>query len=229
MTDHQSGGGAVLICDVVGSRRHTDRTALQQRLSETMDRVNRSDRVVQPLHPILGDELQGATRSLADALRLSLRLRLDLLPDVEMRIGLGLGPYTVFDPASRPVSQDGPAWWAARKAIEEAAREGGSPAARHVRCRLVAMSADGEPPAAPVARLSAAVNAYLGLQDFVLWSMSPRHHRLLAGLLEGEQQRALASQEGISQSAVSQALQSSGAQAVAQSLDRLEVLESVSS
>ncbi len=219
MTDQVAvGGGAVLIGDVVGSRRHDDRTALQRRLVEALDRANDSDQVVQPLQPTVGDEFQGAASSLAAALRLSLRVRLDLLPDVELRIGLGLGPYAVFDPASRPVSQDGPAWWAARRAIEQAAGEGARPAGRHVRCRLVALSAAEQPPTPDTARLTAAVNAFLGLQDFVLWSMSPRHHRLLTGLLDGEQQRTLARREGISQSGVSQALQSSGAQAVVQAL-----------
>ena len=63
-------------------------------------------------------------------------------------------------------------------------------------------------------------NAYLGLQDFVLASMRPRHLRLLAAALRGEPQREVAQREGITQSAVSQALSSSGAQALAQALRR---------
>lgn len=220
MTDQDPDGqrGVVLIGDVVASRRHTDRAALQQRLVNALSRANGSEHVVQPLHPSLGDEFQGATRSLADGVRLALLLRLDLLPDVELRTGIGLGPYAVFDRASRPLSQDGPAWWAARQAIEEAARAGARPASRHVRSRLVALRDHGASPTEQQAELVAAVNAYLGLQDFAVWSMSPRHRRLLAGVLEGEQQRTLARRERVSQSAVSQALQSSGAQALVQAL-----------
>ncbi len=57
--------------------------------------------------------------------------------------------------------------------------------------------------------------------------MSPRHRRLLAGVLQGDQQRTLARREQISQSAVSQALQASGAQAIVQALATLAALESV--
>ena len=217
----------MLISDVVASRRHVDRAALQQRLVEALARANATEHVVQPLEPLLGDEFQGAARSLADALRLAVLLRLDLLPDVELRTGIGLGPFAVFDPTTTPVSQDGPAWWAARRAVEEAAREGARPATRHVRSRLVAFGAGGEPPTDARAQLVTAVNAALGLQDFVLWSMSPRHRRLLAGVLQGDQQRTLARREQISQSAVSQALQASGGQAVVQALATLEGLASV--
>jgi len=216
--------GVVLIGDVVASRQHVDRAALQQRLVEALARANATEHVVQPL---LGDEFQGAARSLADALRLAVLLRLDLLPDVELRTGIGLGPFAVFDRTTTPVSQDGPAWWAARRAVEEAAGEGARPATRHVRSRLVALGADGDPPTEARAQLAAAVNAALGLQDFVLWSMSPRHRRLLAGVLHGDQQRTLARREQISQSAVSQALQASGAQAIVQALATLAPLESV--
>ena len=206
----------VLIADVVGSKQHADRAALQERLAAAIERANADERVVQPLHPVLGDEVQGAVSGLGDGLLLALELRIGLLPEVDLRAGLGVGRYEVFDPTRSPVSQDGPAWWAARRAIDEAKEQGGRPATRHVRARVCALGPEGEP--APDGDVIAAVNGFLGLQDFVLASMTDRHRRLLAAALAGEQQRDVARREDITQSAVSQGLQTSGAQALVHAL-----------
>jgi DNA-binding CsgD family transcriptional regulator len=56
----------------------------------------------------------------------------------------------------------------------------------------------------------------------VVHRMKARERRLAAGLLQGRTQAELASQEGISQSAVSQSLQRSGASALRAGLDALE-------
>ena len=217
----QPSQGVVLIGDVVSSRDHPDRPALQARLRGALERANRSERVTQPLHIQLGDEFQGVVATLADALRVGLDVRLDLLPDVELRVGVGVGPFWVFDAEATPISQDGPAWWAARRAIESAKDLGGRPGTRHVRSWAVALGEDGREADGTGSVPFATVNAYLGLQDFVLASMRPRHLRLLVAALRGEPQREVARREGITQSAVSQALSSSGAQALAQALATL--------
>jgi hypothetical protein len=210
--------GAVVIGDVVSSRSVPDRAGLQARLSAMLTSANRSARVTQRLHMTIGDEFQGAVASLPDALRLGLDLRLDLLPEAELRIGVGLGPFEVFDPSATPVSQDGPAWWAARRAVETAKDLGARPPSRHVRSWAAALDTDGREPSEPVAATVTAVNAYLGMQDFVLSTMTPRQLRLLAAVLRGEPQRDAARREQITQSAVSQSLHSSGAQALCQAL-----------
>jgi hypothetical protein len=94
------------------------------------------------------------------------------------------------------------------------------PASRHVRSRAQALEPDGSEPVGSNEAVAVA-NAYLGLQDFLLSSMRPRELRLLAATLSGEQQREIAAREGITQSAVSQAMQASGARALLQSLDAL--------
>jgi hypothetical protein len=220
--DTDDPAGVVLIGDVVSSRRFTDRAALQGRLSEALAVANRSEQVTQHLHMLLGDEFQGAIATLPDAVRVALDLRLDLLPEVELRVGVGLGPFRVFDPSATPVLQDGPAWWAARRAVETAEELGARPASRHVRSWAVALDDDGVEPSGSRAATVAAVNAFLGLQDFVLSTMTPRQQRLLASVLRGEPQREAARREQITQSAVSQALHASGGQALTQSLAALE-------
>jgi hypothetical protein len=212
--------GVAVIGDVVSSRTHPDRVGLQARLAEALEKVNRSEHVLQDLHMTLGDEFQGVVRSLPAAVRLGIDVRLELLPAVEIRIGIGVGPFHVFDPDAAPVAQDGPAWWAARAAVDTAKTLADRPASRHVRSWASALDADGsESPGS--SRWVAVVNGYLGLQDFLLSSMRPRQLRLLAATLSGEPQREIAAREGITQSAVSQAVQASGARALVQSLDAL--------
>lgn len=212
--------GVAVIGDVVSSRTHPDRVGLQARLAEALETVNRSGHVRQDLHMTLGDEFQGVVGSLPAAVRLALDARLELLPAVEIRIGIGVGRFRVFDAATTPVAQDGPAWWAARAAVDTAKTLAGRPASRHVRSWAQALDADGSEPASGSESV-AVVNAYLGLQDFLLSSMRPRQLRLLAATLSGEPQRDIAAREGITQSAVSQAVQASGARALVQSLDAL--------
>jgi hypothetical protein len=113
---------AVLLGDVVASKTRPDRADLQRRLQDALGFVNDAIVGVQPLEVTIGDEFQGAYRSLADAVRATLLVRLSLPPDVDTRFGLGSGTVTVFDAGRRPISQDGPAWWAAREAIERVRR-----------------------------------------------------------------------------------------------------------
>lgn len=58
------------------------------------------------------------------------------------------------------------------------------------------------------------VNAYLLARDHMVGAMSQRARRLTYGRCLQRTQRELASREGISQSAVSQALAGSGSQAI---------------
>ena len=59
-----------------------------------------------------------------------------------------------------------------------------------------------------------ALNAFLLCRDALVAQMKPRSRRLLLGLIMERSQAELARQEGISQSAVSQNLSSSGAYAI---------------
>lgn len=199
---------ATLIGDLVGSRLLPDRSAAQQRLVEVLAQVNAEVTPVQPLETTIGDEFQGAYAELAQAVQASLLIRLRLLPLVDSRYGLGLGEVTVFEPGRTPLSQDGPGWWAARDGIEQVqAREGRRAAARGTRTWFVDRSGDPR-------SVAPAVNAFLLCRDESIGLMGERARRLLLGWLQGRTQSELAEQEGISQSAVSQALGRSGAYAL---------------
>ena len=123
-----SGGDAVaaVIGDVVGSRDHADRPDLHVRLVGRLAELEEMLRaeeaaggetlVVSPPRVTVGDEYQGIFTTLGVALRATRWLRTSLLPDVDVRHGLGWGPVQVLE--DEPRVEDGPGWWAAREAVE---------------------------------------------------------------------------------------------------------------
>lgn len=184
MTSHYT-----LIGDLVGSRRLPDRGAAQVRVGAALVAVQEQLEAppVQALEPTVGDEFQGAFPDLATALSAALLVRLELLPEIDVRCGLGFGEVEVHDPARRPILQDGPGWWAARDALDELARP------RRSAARTWYVGPD-----------EGRVNAFLLVRDALVDRLGGRGRRLLAQALRGVSQREIAELEGISKSAVSQ-------------------------
>jgi hypothetical protein len=210
---------ATLIGDLIGSRRAKSRVELQQALQRALRHVNEFLDPVQPLEPTVGDEFQGAFLEPFVAARASLLVRLELLKEAEVdaRFGLGWGEVTVFE-TGRPLSQDGPGWWSARDAIERAddlSRDGRTD---FVRTYLESSRLRDLPPGEV-----RAFNAFFFCRDALVAQMKPRSRRLLLGLLLGKSQAELATEERISQSAVSQNLTASGAWAIDLAEAELEV------
>ena len=109
---------AALIGDIVGSREAEDRPRLHEQVRQALDRVNSDLPAVQPLSPTVGDEFQAVYQDVPSAVHATLLLRLALAGVAEVRFGIGWGPLDVFHANKLPFEQDGPAWWAARDAIE---------------------------------------------------------------------------------------------------------------
>ncbi|MFT4083388.1 MAG: SatD family protein, partial [Nocardioides sp.] len=107
---------ATLIGDVVGSRRAADRDLVHAALTARLEAVNTELAPLAPLRITVGDEFQGAFATLGDALATTLRLRLALAPEIEVRFGVGWGDVRVLQ--DEPRVEDGAGWWAARAAIE---------------------------------------------------------------------------------------------------------------
>ena len=106
-----------VIGDLVGSRRSADRVAVHTRFEQAIEAINAEFAPVVPLRIGLGDEFQGIFTTLGAAISATLRLRMALLPDVDVRQGIGWGRVVVL--AAEPRVEDGPGWWAARAAIEK--------------------------------------------------------------------------------------------------------------
>ena len=177
-----------VIGDLVGSRHAADRAAVHDRLVGALRAANELVPAEQLLEPTVGDEFQGAYAALADATHAALVVRLHLLPLVDARAGIGEGEAETFDATRVPRVQDGPAWWAAREALEHLGR----PRRSGLRTWCVGQGA-------------AEHNAYLTCRDALVARLSERGHRMLTLALAGRTQREIAEAEGISKSAVSQA------------------------
>ncbi|MEV7825938.1 SatD family protein [Microbacterium enclense] len=198
-----------VIADIVASRRLDDRAAAQRQIARVIEHVETDlPAARQPLTPTVGDELQGQYDRLDDALASLLLMRLALPDDIDCRFGVGVGDVRpiVLDDRTVP---EGPAWWAARQAVEtvERMQQRAAPFAR-----TWITAAEGED-AAMVDTVTVA-NAYALARDQLVSAMSERTRRLTAGRCLGRSQRDLAESEGISQSAVSQALASAGSAAI---------------
>ena len=184
-----------------GSRRSEDRAAVHARFEKGIDAVNAAFSPLVPLRIGLGDEFQGIFRSLGDAVAASLRLRMALLPDVDVRQGIGLGRVQVL--SEEPRVEDGPGWWAARAAIDSAKDYERKAPLRAVRTAYVA--ADGESGPSPEL-----VNAALMTRDQIVSGLSERGMSVLDGLMRGRRQQDIADELGISPSAVSQRIRAEG-------------------
>lgn len=206
-----------VIADIVGSRTAPDRAAIQRAIDDTVIRVERDHPFAeQVLTPVLGDELQGTYPTLEAAMASLLLLRLALPDGIECRYGIGVGTMGLIPSRSGDLAE-GPAWWAAREAIESVAADQRR-AIPGARTRVSA--ADGED-----ARAVRLANAYLFARDHVVGEMTGRARRLAYGRIGGQTQAQLAEAEGISQSAVSQALAAAGVAALIEGFRQLTSVE----
>ncbi|HAQ59469.1 MAG TPA: hypothetical protein DCR63_03175, partial [Microbacterium sp.] len=165
--------------------------------------------------PTAGDEQQAIYDALEAALAATLLLQLALPDAVAFRFGFGIGALVPIPSAAGEIPE-GPAWWAAREAINtvHAMQRRAAPSAR----AWVVGGADqteGMPMSVPLA------NAYLLARDQIVTAMSERTRRLTYGRCLDRSQQDLAQSEGISQSAVSQALAGAGASAIVEGFQSL--------
>lgn len=209
---------AVVIADIVGSRGIADRAAGQRALEDALARADAmlpgTVALLQPLRAVVGDELQGMFGDLRSALAATLLQRLVLPVGIDLRFGIGLGEVEQVPSVVGQLSE-GPAWWAARAAIEhvEALARRDVPSARTwVRAA---------PEEAELADLVRIANAGLATRDRLIGQWSDRVRRLVVGRLGGATQLELAETEGVSQSAVSQSLSTSGAAAIVAAYEEL--------
>ena len=93
-------------------------------------------------------------------------------------------------------TQDGPAWWAARAAIDQSKKFETQAALKLVRTSYLRDHGSGP--------RQEAVNAALACRDHMVGSLDARSLRILGGLVAGRTKVQLATAEHISPSAVSQ-------------------------
>lgn len=188
-----------LIGDAVSSRAAADRVALHAALEAALAEANERLSPATPLRLTVGDEYQGCFATRGAALQATLLLRLRLSPVVGVRHGVGWGEVTVL--AEEPRVEDGPAWWAAREAIESVKLAEGRAASRLLRTAF----------RGPDAEL---VNAALVGRDELLGHLDERSMSVLSGMLEAMSQQDIADRLEVSPSAVSQRVRRDGLAAI---------------
>lgn len=217
--DGSGGLTAAVIGDVVASRELVDRAGAQHALEEALQAANRRQEALEPLRPTVGDEFQGRFASVEAALTATLRVQLGLAATAALRFGVGWGGLLLHDPHRAPYGQDGPAWWAARAALDdvEHARRGrggftGLATGLHVGDDVDVPGLGGR---------IAALRSMLACRDALVAAGDARDARLTLAVLDGSSVRECAAREGISPSAVSQRLRA-GPYAVVASVAALE-------
>ncbi|HET6731236.1 SatD family protein [Mycobacterium sp.] len=202
---------ATVIGDVVGSRRVADRSAQHRALNRALADI--APDAIDPPAFTVGDEFQGSYPTVGGAIDAALSLWLAVVPDIDVRFGIGWGEVVVLDPDAG--IQDGPGWWAAREAIEWTASAQRQPGLALARTSFRGTNRDDID----------AVNAALLCRDHLLGSLDDRSIRILKGLLSNRSKKDIATTEGISASAVSQRAGRDGLDLIVQASQYLRSLK----
>lgn len=194
---------AAVIGDVIDSRGHENRAALQRAMTEALAVANAQTEPEQPFQMTIGDEFQGVFRSVRDATRATFLVQLQLVGDARIRFGIGVGTITSMSERG-PFGQDGPAWWLAREAIDEvksAERSYGAPP-------RWATSIVGHDEQLAVFR------AYVQLRDHVMAELDEVDADILHGLLRGDTQTEISRKLELDKGAVSRRVSRHGLSAL---------------
>ncbi|NLG19860.1 MAG: RNA polymerase subunit sigma-70 [Actinomycetales bacterium] len=201
---------ATLLGDVIGSRTADDRQALHDTLTTALSEVSSEVSTIHDLQVTAGDEFQGTFATVGESLYAALLLRLRLHPDIDIRVGIGWGEVTVLDAENG--TQDGPAWWAARAAVEWVEERQAATGWEHVRtayrpaetAAAAASRTDAGPFPMDPGPSAEAINAALLCQDHLIGLLDTRSRHILEGLMHGRTQVKLAEELGLTRQAVNQ-------------------------
>lgn len=108
-----------IIGDIVGSRKLKDRREAQQRLKKALNAINDhyTGDMASKFTITLGDEFQGLLKDPCNILEIVDLIRFQVYP-IELRFGVGIGEMQTEIIEEKSLGSDGPAYWAAREAIQ---------------------------------------------------------------------------------------------------------------
>jgi len=114
----------VLIGDIVSSRRIKNRREIQTKLNKLFKKINNNnENVLSPFTITLGDEFQ-VVYSKADSLFGSIwQILLNVFPE-KLRFSIGVGDITTKINQKQAIGMDGPAFYNARKGLDELKQNG---------------------------------------------------------------------------------------------------------
>lgn len=109
----------VLIGDIIASRKIADRSSVQKQLKTVIGKINRSNsNLLSPYTITLGDEFQAVFANADQIYTDAMAILLALYPE-QIRFSIGLGTIETPINKTQAIGMDGPAFYLARKGIEE--------------------------------------------------------------------------------------------------------------
>jgi len=110
----------VIIGDIVASRKVSERKKVQQKLKNTLEKINQkyADDIVAKLVISLGDEFQGLLKNHGNIIKIITEIEEELAP-VKLRFGVGVGSVATDINFDNSLEIDGKAYYRARKVIKK--------------------------------------------------------------------------------------------------------------
>ncbi len=192
----------VIIGDIVDSKKIDNRSELQRRFNAILKGVNETYReeIASKFIITLGDEFQGVLRCGARLMEIIDAIEFQLYP-VAVRFGIGIGEITTEINAEMAIGADGPAYYNARKMVEEIKEDEKSKMPQGFSVKLCSSLASEDE----------TLNTVFSLCTFMKSKWTQRQREIIFDhLLYGDNQRKMAQRLGITQSSVQRSLSASG-------------------
>lgn len=109
-----------VIGDIIESRAMQDRSDVQRKIKKLLEDINEKfkDDIAARFTITLGDEFQGLLKSSKALMEIIDLIKLKFYPN-KLRFGIGFGEMYTEIIAEQAIGSDGPAYYAARKAVED--------------------------------------------------------------------------------------------------------------
>lgn len=109
-----------IIGDIVNSRKLENRAEVQLKLKQLLDQINikYSEDIAAKFIITIGDEFQGLLKTPKRIFNLLDSIKMEIFP-ITIRFGIGLGDMNTRIYEDMAIGSDGPAYYAAREAIDE--------------------------------------------------------------------------------------------------------------
>lgn len=109
-----------IIGDIIESRAMQDRSAVQIEIKEILEEINEEfkSEIASRFTITLGDEFQGLLKSSKHVMGIIDKIKIKFHPN-KLRFGVGFGEMYTEIIADMAIGSDGPAYYAARKAVED--------------------------------------------------------------------------------------------------------------
>jgi len=191
-----------IIGDIIGSRNIEDRNEVQNKLKDVLEDVNTryAEDIAAKFTITLGDEFQGLLNAGRYAMDIIQFIERKMYP-VKMRFGVGIGKITTDINSDLAIGSDGPAYYLARKMINElklSEKKNKSPKA-NIRVTFEHKN-----------NMEALLNTTLALCTVIKNSWTDKQRTVIYDYMEfGDQQKNMASRLGISQSSVQKSIAAS--------------------